>query len=195
MAAELEQARAQLSRLQGERAQLKAQADQHIRKIRDELTTSTQRKIAELQTALMQEEERRTELERRLSDAESKSASLDTRKELANAQQRLLELQGLLQKERREKDAWQKRAGAAENGKRELEARIDALETALAHANEQQPRKVEADADTLVAERDQLKADLASMKKKLVAAENAIEAAASLRAKVVRLEAALKGKR
>lgn len=195
MAAELEQARAQLSRLQGERAQLKAQADQHIKKIRDELTTSTQRKIAELQTALMQEEERRTELEGRLSDAESKSASLDTRKELANAQQRLLELQGLLQKERREKDAWQKRAGAAENGKRELEARIDALETALAHANEQQPRKVEADADTLVAERDQLKADLASMKKKLVAAENAIEAAASLRAKVVRLEAALKGKR
>jgi len=46
-----------------------------------------------------------------------------------------------------------------------------------------------------VAERDQLKADLASMKKKLVAAESAMEAAASLRAKVVRLEAQLKGKK
>ena len=200
--------------MQGERAQLKSQTEQHIKKLREELTASTQRKIAELQTALMEEEEKRAELERRLSEAQGKSAALEgqlgsarteqaserkARDELAGSQQRAMELQGLLQKERREKDAWEKRAGAAESSKRELEARIDVLESAIAHAREEPPRRgmvaSGGAADELIAERDQLKADLASMKKKLVAAENAMEAAASLKAKVVRLEAQLKGKK
>ena len=213
-AAELEQARAQLSRLQGERSQLKAQAEQHIRKLRDELTATTQRKIAELQTALMEEEEKRAELERRLSEAHGKSAALEgqlgsarteqatarkARDELATIQHRAMELQGLLQKERRERDAWEKRTAAAESNKKELEARIDVLESAIAHVKSEPPRRSPGASggasDELIAERDQLKADLASMKKKLVAAETAMEAAASLRAKVVRLEAQLKGKK
>lgn len=41
-------------------------------------------------------------------------------------------------------------------------------------------------------ERDTLRSELAGMKKKLVAAESAIEAAATLRARVARLEAQLK---
>jgi len=45
---------------------------------------------------------------------------------------------------------------------------------------------------TNTAEIDKLKTDLAAMKKKLMAAENAIEQAASLKAKVARLEAQLK---
>jgi hypothetical protein len=41
---------------------------------------------------------------------------------------------------------------------------------------------------------EKLKADVASLKKKLVAAENAAEAAALLKSKVARLEAQLKKK-
>src|SRR5262249_16988995 len=148
--------KAQLSRLQGERAQLKSLAEQHVKKLREELTASTQRKIAELQTALMDEEEKRAELERRLSEAQGKSAALEgqlgsarteqasarrAREDLGGIEQRAMELQGLLQKERRERDAWEKRAAAAENGKRELEARIDALESAIAHQKSEPPRR------------------------------------------------------
>ena len=117
----------------------------------------------------------------------------------AAVEQRAMELQGLLQKERRERDAWEKRTAAAESNKKELEARIDVLESAIAHVKSEPPRRSPGASggasDELIAERDQLKADLASMKKKLVAAETAMEAAASLRAKVVRLEAQLKGKK
>ena len=49
--------------------------------------------------------------------------------------------------------------------------------------------------DRLRAENEELRGDMASMKKKLVAAESAREAAATLKAKVSRLEAQLKGKK
>jgi len=218
---QLEQAKAWAARLQSEKAHAKAQADQHLKKLKDELTSSTQRKITELQTALMGEEEKRSELEGRLVDAEGKAealarqiASLESqlgsarsdqagnrkaRDELASSQQRCSELQGLLQKERRERDTLEKRAASAESNKKELEARIDALEAAIAHVKTPlPPGKASGSASApaeLIAERDQLKSDLASIKKKLVAAENAMEAAASLKAKVARLEAQLKGKK
>ena len=44
----------------------------------------------------------------------------------------------------------------------------------------------------MIAERDKLRADVASMKKKLAAAESAREAAATLKNKVAKLEAELK---
>ena len=162
----------------------------------------------------MGEEEKRAELEGQLTVAEGKVASLEAqlgsarsdqagnrkaRDELASTQQRCLELQGLLQKERRERDALEKRAASAESSKKELEARIDALEAAIAHVKTPlPPAKAAGSASApaeLIAERDQLKSDLASIKKKLVAAESAMEAAASLKVKVARLEAQLKGKK
>ncbi len=219
---QVEQLKSQMSRLQAEKAQAKTQAEQHLKKLKDELIASTQRKITELQTALMGEEEKRADLESRLVDAEGKAEALarqvssleaqlasarsdqaggrKVRDELASSQQRSAELQGLLQKERRERDGLEKRAAAAENGKKELEARIDALEATLARVQSQPERTRAASGSAqapieLVAERDKLKSDLASMKKKLVAAESAMEAAASLKAKVARLEAQLKGKK
>ncbi len=219
-AEQLQDLKAQVSRLQAEKAQAKAQGDQQLKKLKEELTSSTQRKIGELQTRLAGEEEKRTELQIRLAESEGKSealasqlASLETqlgsarqdqsgarkaRDELTSTQQRAVELQGLLQKERREKDAVEKRALAAEGGKTQLEARIAALESALARVKAEPERaKTSGSAGQaeLVAERDKLKLDLASMKKKLVAAEAAMEAAASLKAKVTRLEAQLKGKK
>ena len=62
----------------------------------------------------------------------------------------------------------------------------EALEERLIQMENQSPE--------VVAERDKLLADVAAMKKKLVFAENAIEAAASLKAKLARLEAQLKKK-
>jgi chromosome segregation ATPase len=219
---QVEQLKVLASRLQAEKANAKAQAEQHLKKLKDELTASTQRKIGELQTALMGEEEKRAELEGRLVDAEGKAealarqvASLEgqlgsarsdqagsrkVRDELAGSQQRAAELQGLLQKERRERDGVEKRAAAAEGSKKELEARIDALEAALARVKSEPDRSRAVSGSgsapiELVAERDKLKSDVASMKKKLVAAESAMETAALLRAKVARLEAQLKGKK
>ena len=46
----------------------------------------------------------------------------------------------------------------------------------------------------IVEERDKLREDLTNLKRKLIAAENALEAAAVLKAKVARLEAQLKAK-
>jgi chromosome segregation ATPase len=219
-AEQLQDFKAQVSRLQSEKAQAKAQADQHFKKLKEELTASTHRKISELQTTLSSEEEKRTELQIRLAESEGKAealasqlASLETqlgtarvdqsgarkaRDELASVQQRAAELQALLQKERREKDAVEKRASAAEAIKTELQGRIGALESAMARIKAEPERaKVSGSAGQaeLIAERDHLKVDLASMKKKLVAAEAAMEAAASLKAKVARLEAQLKVKK
>jgi seryl-tRNA synthetase len=48
-----------------------------------------------------------------------------------------------------------------------------------------------AAAEEVLAERDQLKEDVAAMKRKLMAAETALEAAASYKMKVAKLEAQL----
>jgi hypothetical protein len=77
----------------------------------------------------------------------------------------------------------------SERGERE------ALEERLQQVESQPSAPVEPGlASDTVAERDKLRADVAALKKKLVFAESAIEAAASLKAKVARLEAQLKKK-
>src|SRR5262249_57796686 len=68
--------RHQVGRLQSDKAQAKSQAEQHAKKFKEELTTSTQKKIGELQTALMAEEEKRGELENRLAEALRRSEAL-----------------------------------------------------------------------------------------------------------------------
>ena len=73
-----------------------------------------------------------------------------------------------------------------------LNAQVAQLETALARERDQKPAAPAAPSAELVAERDRLRTEAAAMKRKLVAAETAIEAAASLKAKVARLEAQLK---
>jgi chromosome segregation ATPase len=218
---EVEQLKAQLSHLQSEKAQVRQQADQHARRIKEELTASTQRKIAEVQTALMSEEQRRAESEALLAEAEGRAEHLAhqvsaleqqvgasksdqgavrrLQEEVANTQRRAMELQTLLQKERRDKDLLEKRAASADGGRKELTDRIATLETTIARLrSESESLKAPAahsPSAELLWERDKLRADLISMKKKLVAAESAIEAAASLKLKVARLEAMLKGKK
>ncbi len=59
-------------------------------------------------------------------------------------------------------------------------------------AAKKQPQTTPSGGTASAAELEKLKTDNAAMKKKLMAAENAIELAASLKAKVARLEAQLK---
>src|SRR5262249_37652222 len=73
---QLDQLKARVSRLQAEKNQVKAHAEQHLKKLKDELTASTQKKISEVQTALMREEEMNAELQSRLIDAEGKAEAL-----------------------------------------------------------------------------------------------------------------------
>ena len=92
------------------------------------------------------------------------------REELTDANRKAMEAQAQFQKEKREKES--------------LAARVHELESRpAAAAPGASPDEVE-----------KLKADVASLKKKLVAAENAAEAAALLKSKVARLEAQLKKK-
>jgi chromosome segregation ATPase len=78
----------------------------------------------------------------------------------------------------------------------DADARARDLDAALATARAQVERTFASSESSgaLIAERDKLKSDLAGMKKKLVAAENAIETVGALKAKIAKLEAQLKGK-
>jgi hypothetical protein len=91
------------------------------------------------------------------------------REELVIANRKAMEAQASFQKERREREVLQARVAEAESRGRS--------------------------ADTAGAEEiEKLKANVAALKRKLVAAENAAEAAALLKSKVARLEAQLKKK-
>jgi len=92
------------------------------------------------------------------------------REELTEANRKAMEAQAQFQKEKREKEM--------------LQLRVADLE------NRSQPAPAGASSEEV----EKLKSDVASLKKKLVAAENAAEAAALLKSKVARLEAALKKK-
>ncbi|HEX8538328.1 MAG TPA: hypothetical protein VF664_12750, partial [Cystobacter sp.] len=81
------------------------------------------------------------------------------------------------------------RALEAEAQAERLRQRVKTLEDALEAARRKNPAPA-PDAEVL-AERDQLREDVASMKRKLMAAELALETAASHKMKVARLEAEL----
>ncbi len=124
------------------------------------------------------------------------------REELAQAQRELKSRassgsgSGELESSQRELGALRadKAAWAAEREK--FVTKLQMLEMALEakHARANVPHAVAAPPAELIAERDKLRSDVAAMKKRLVAAENAIETAAMLKAKVAKLEAALKGR-
>jgi hypothetical protein len=78
----------------------------------------------------------------------------------------------------------------------DADARARDLDAALATARAQVERTFASSesSEALIAEREKLKADLAGMKKKLVAAEHAIETVGALKSKVAKLEAQLKRK-
>src|SRR5229473_1503319 len=111
-------------------------------------------------------------LEKTASEAQKRAEGLE--REMVDLRQSLEEASVALQSERGEREA--------------LEERLQQVES--------QPSvpAAPAVASAVVAERDKLRADVAALKKKLVFAESAIEAAASLKAKVARLEAQLKKK-
>jgi DNA repair exonuclease SbcCD ATPase subunit len=107
-------------------------------------------------------------------------------------------LEGALETARQDTATAKRAAGeasAAQERIQALTAQLAQLESALAREREQKPAPAAAPSAELVAERDRLRTEAAAMKRKLVAAETAIEAAASLKAKVARLEAQLKGAR
>lgn len=111
-------------------------------------------------------------LEKTASEAQKRAEGLE--REVVEVRQSLEEASVALQSERGEREA--------------LEERLQQVES-----QPSVPAASALDAD-VVAERDKLRADVAALKKKLVFAESAIEAAASLKAKVARLEAQLKKK-
>jgi predicted nucleic acid-binding Zn-ribbon protein len=130
----------------------------------------------------------------KLSSAESVSAK-KLRDELNQANKKAMEASGGLAKEKRERESAEGRIGEAERRAHQLQSQVAALEQSLLEAREQGKRAPPAAGGAsaeVVAERDKLKQDVANMKRKLVAAENAMEAAAALKSKVTRLEAELK---
>jgi DNA repair exonuclease SbcCD ATPase subunit len=93
------------------------------------------------------------------------------REELMTANRKAIEAQASFQKEKREREA--------------LAEKVQDLEHDLKRASGKSQGTEEV---------NKLREDVAKLKAKLVAAENAMEAAAMLRSKVARLEAQLKGK-
>jgi chromosome segregation ATPase len=106
------------------------------------------------------------EIERMRGDS---TAVKKVREELVDANRKAMEAQASFQKERREREALQARLAEAESRGRSVDS---------------------ADAEEL----EKLKGNVAALKRKLVAAENAAEAAALLKSKVARLEAQIKKK-
>ena len=111
------------------------------------------------------------ELERLRADS---MALKKVREELVDANRKAIESQASLTKERREREA--------------LTARVAELERRPAAPAPAPAAKASSD------ELEKLRADVAKLKAKLVAAENAAEGAALLKSKVARLEAQLKKK-
>ncbi|HZI09999.1 MAG TPA: plectin 1 isoform 8, partial [Myxococcus sp.] len=130
------------------------------------------------------------ELEVEELDAESRAREAEAQVERLN--QRVKMLEGALAASRG------KAPEPVAEANPELEARVAELEAELA---DERARRAELEdaapvaeggaSAELVAERDQLKEDVAAMKRKLMAAETALETAASYKMKVTRLEAQL----
>lgn len=106
------------------------------------------------------------------------------------AMARISQLEDELARRVEELDRTRSRLEDADGRARDLDA---ALSTARAQM-ERAYSSAESSA-SVIAEREKLKNDITAMKKKLVAAEAAMEAASALKAKVAKLEAQLKGKK
>lgn len=148
---------------------------QRVKMLEGALETSRNRT-----TTLEAEAAVRSSLEDRVAELEAESAGREA------LQARVVELEA----ERAEHAALQARMAEleAESAEREaLQARVAELEAERAEA----PPPAAEPSEEWLAEREQLRADLAVMKRKLMTAETALETAAAHKAKVARLEAQL----
>ncbi|HZA12860.1 MAG TPA: hypothetical protein VE618_00115 [Myxococcaceae bacterium] len=125
--------------------------------------------------------------------AQKQSRSDDTRARAAVSTQALARIDELEKELARRMDEVDRARSRAEDA----DARARDLDAALATARAQVERAFANSENSagVIAEREKLKTDLAAMKKKLMAAESAMEAAAAMKAKIAKLEAQLKGKR
>jgi chromosome segregation ATPase len=176
VAKELEQARAAEEKARAQAMQVAAQ----VQKLQDSLKAESQ-KSSSLREQLNAQLAGGSEATIRKLTEEMERLRADTmalrkvREELADANRKAIESQASLTKERREREALAGRIA-------ELERRPPAPAPA--------PPAAKASGDEV----EKLRADVAKLKAKLVAAENAAEGAALLRSKVARLEAQLKKK-
>jgi DNA repair exonuclease SbcCD ATPase subunit len=136
----------------------------------------------------------RTTLELKLAQAE---AALKSEKGGQGAMgQKLAQVEASLQAQQAERESLEQRLAELESALQLEQTQRASVEQELeqARATPAAPAAGGGAAPAeLIAERDKLKADVAAMKKKLMAAETAIEAAATYKAKLARLEAQLKG--
>lgn len=214
---ELEKTRAQVVKHEAELTKARAEAETaSVKKVRTELNQANQRAM-ESGAALRKEKELREAVEEKINHAEAKISQADARREsveaeLAQAQSALeqlgpqhrsalAEVEGRVQAAEAKASQYAKSVGASTAVEQKLRAITDQL-----HATQAAKALVEKELAALKAavpapaaggggaEVEKLRADLAALKKKLGTAETAIEAAASLKAKVTRLEAQLKAK-
>jgi len=169
---ELEQARAAEEKARAQSAQVSAQ----VQKLQDSLKAETQ-KSTSLREQLSAQLAGGSEATIRKMTEEAERLRADAialkkvREELVDANRKAMESQASFMKEKRERETLAGRVA-------ELEKRPPAAASSGASS----------------AEVEKLRADVAKLKTKLVAAENAAEGAALLKSKVARLEAQLKKK-
>ncbi|WP_257452532.1 coiled-coil domain-containing protein [Archangium lipolyticum] len=176
-----------LADVEAELARVQAQAKEEA-----EYTAAAQSRVVELEAELKTLESDRQDLSRALADVEAELGRAREQAEQRDASEAEEEL------EVEELDA-ERRAQEAEEQVLRLRQRVTMLEGALEASRGKNPapeaealvRESSEATAGLVAERDQLKEDVAAMKRKLMAAETALETAASYKMKLARLEAQL----
>jgi chromosome segregation ATPase len=189
--------------LETTKQQARTQLDAEKKKIHESLTSSFTRKLTDADGRLAAEQERTADLEARLAEAEGRAQALEehTAQSDREHQEKLASVEGVaVKKLRDELTLANRKATEATVAGSKLQSQIAALEQAVAReraqAAAQQPSRASPAGGTasaeVVAERDKLKQDVANLKRKLVAAESAMEVAAALKGKVAKLEAELK---
>ncbi len=181
----------------------KARADSEaamVKKVRAELNQANQRAM-DSGAALRKEKEQREAAQSRISEAEAKREAAE-----AEVSDLILQLQAA-QQHAGNAEARANQSAKAANASSTSDTRLKAVEEQL-RATQTMKLVIEKELAALkaarpaaaaqggasTAELEKLRADLATMKKKMATAESAIEAAASLKSKVARLENQLKGK-
>ncbi|WP_081713992.1 hypothetical protein [Cystobacter fuscus] len=146
-----------------------------------EVVESAEANVARLEDELRTVTADRQDLSRALAEVEAELESLRSAKQVPSEET----------EEGAEEESAESRALEAEAQAERLRQRVKVLEDALETARRKNPAPAPAPDAEVIAERDQLREDVASMKRKLMVAELALETAASNKMKVARLEAEL----
>jgi chromosome segregation ATPase len=179
-------ATARVAELEGELESVESDRKDLSRSLAD-----VESELGRVQAQVAQQEEAEEELEVEELDAERRAQEAEAQVE--RLKQRVTMLEGALGTSRGKSLEVDAEAHQA------LEARLAEVEAELAEERERRaaleaaaPAAEQGGAsDEVVAERDQLREDVAAMKRKLMAAETALETAASYKLKLTRLEAQL----